>query len=98
MQTLSSDQHGWKYFLKTRKTRINLKFGFPFESGSVQSIGLSISKLFTVQPFKTFHVLMKEQENVQIIYIEFGNEKGVTDACSTADILWDGPKNVDLKI
>ena len=54
MQTVPSDQHVWKYFLKTRKTRINLKSGFPFESGSIESIGLSISKLLTEQPFKPF--------------------------------------------
>ena len=29
MQTVPSDQHVWKYFLKTRKTRINLKSDFP---------------------------------------------------------------------
>ena len=54
MQTVPLDQHVWKYFLKTRKTPITLNLGFPFESGSIQSIGLSISKLLTEQPFKPF--------------------------------------------
>ena len=71
MQTVLSDQHVWKYFLKTRKTRITLNLEFPFESGSIQSIGLSISKLLTEQPFKPFISWWRSRKDLGRKYLRY---------------------------
>ena len=52
------------HILETRKTYITLNIGFPFESGSIQRHGLSISKLQTEQHFKPFMSWGRSRENI----------------------------------